>query len=92
MKIARSLQSVTTLTVFDLQNSNISYEAADDIATVLTHNTQLQQLYLGRNHLQTEVAIKIAKVLLGVTTLTVFDIESSNINDKNADSIAAIIN
>ena len=53
------------------QNNNIGVEAADDIATVLSHNTKLQQLYLGGNSLQTEGAIKIARGLQNTSTLTI---------------------
>ena len=42
IKIARGLQNTSTLTILDISNNNIGVEAADDIATVLSHNTKLQ--------------------------------------------------
>ena len=44
IKIAKALQNTTHLTIFDMRYNNINDEAADDIATVLSHNTKLQQL------------------------------------------------
>ena len=79
--------------MFGIQNNNISDESADDIATVLSHNAQLQVLRLGENHLQTEGAIKIVKglQLQGVNTLTLFDVNSNNISGETADEIAAVL-
>jgi len=46
IKITKALQNTVTLISFGLSNNNISEEAADEIAAVLSHNTKLQELYL----------------------------------------------
>ena len=47
IKIANSLLNASNLMILNISNNNISEEAADDIADVLSHNTKLQELYLG---------------------------------------------
>ena len=44
-------------------------EAADDIATVLSYNTQLQELHLHNNNIQARGAITITKALINTSTL-----------------------
>ena len=73
-----------------LSNCNID-GSTDDIASVLSYNTKLQELYLNENNLQTDGAIKIAKSLQNTTTLTVFDISNNNIGKEAADDIAVVL-
>jgi len=89
IKIIKGLQNIFTLTVFAMENNNISDEAADDIAAVLSHNTKLKELYLGGNTFKTTGAVKIMKSLQNTSTLTVFDMCNNNISDEVADIIAA---
>ena len=46
IKIAKALQNISTLTAFRIDSNNVGEEAADDIATVLSNNTQLQMVDL----------------------------------------------
>ncbi|XP_065918812.1 protein NLRC3-like [Dysidea avara] len=73
-----------------LSNCNID-GSTDDIASVLSYNTKLLELYLNENNLQTDGAIKIAKSLQNTTTLTVFDISNNNIGKEAADDIAVVL-
>ena len=41
IKIAKALQNISTLTALGIYSNNVGEEAADDIATVLSNNTQL---------------------------------------------------
>ena len=53
MKIAKALQNISTLTKFYINDNDITDEAADDIATVIScNNIQLQEFDHGGNHLQ----------------------------------------
>ena len=58
-----------TLVAFNLDNNNNSGTATDDIATVLSHNTQLYMLNLGNNNLQPAGIIKITRALQNTLTL-----------------------
>ena len=70
-KILKALQRTLYLNAVGIANNNISKEAADDIATVLSHNTQLQKLYLGENNLKSSGVIKIARGLQNSYDLTI---------------------
>ena len=91
IKIANSLQNISHLTVFDMQNNHFTKEAAESISAVLFHNTKLQQLWIGGNDIQTEGAIKVAKSLRRTTHLTVFDMQNNNITKEAADDIATVL-
>ena len=57
------LQNTSHLTVFNFDHNSLSEEAADHIASILSHNTKLQKLYLGRalNNLQARGAVTTTK-------------------------------
>ena len=63
IKIAKALQNISTLKVFDISNNTVGEEAADDIAAILCHNTGLQKVHLGGNNLQSAGTMKIVKGL-----------------------------
>ena len=88
MKIAKGLQNTSSLTILNITNNNISEEAADDMAAVLSHNTKLQELYVGENNLQASGAMKIAKGLQNTSSLTILNISN---NEEAVDDIAAVL-
>ena len=90
-KILKSLHKIYALKNLDLNHSNITEEAANVIATVFSINTDLQELNLGGNDLQKLGAIKIAKGLQKISSLTKLYIDHNNITDEAADDIAAAI-
>ena len=90
MKVANGLQNVVHLRIFSMFKNYIS-EAVRDIATVLCHNTELQELDLGKNDLQSAGAIMIAKGLQNVFHLTVLSICNNNINQEGAGSIGTVL-
>ena len=59
----KASQRIYTLKKLYLNNNNITEEAADDIATVISCNIHLQELKLGNNNLQTSGIIKVARSL-----------------------------
>ena len=74
-----------------MSSISINKEAADDIATVLSHNTKLQVLYLANSDLETSGVIKIAKGLHNASSLIVINISNNSINEEAADDIAAVL-
>ena len=86
-----TLDNITTLNIIEITNFDITDEIASDLANVLYHNTELQELHMNGNNLQPVNAIKIAKVLQDISMLRVFSIYNNNINDEAADDIAAVI-
>ena len=91
LKIQKSLQDVSDLTVFSLPNSNIDCVSADGIAKILSSNKKLQELYLSGNNLLAQGITKITRVLHNISSLTVFDISNNKISDKAADDIAVLL-
>ena len=91
VKIMQVLQSIFTINKLYVININITEEAADDFAAALAFNTQLQELDISRNNLQTQGTIKIAKAIQGIFTLKILRISNNNIADDAADSIAAAL-
>ena len=63
IRILKVLQYSSNLKVFSNSNNGVSEEGADDIATVLSHNTNFRKLYLGTNNFKTVGMIKVLKGL-----------------------------
>ena len=90
IKIAKALQQTSTLQQFYINNI-ITDETVDDIAAIIYSNTQLKEFRFSKNNLQSTGAIKIAKALQYVSTLTKLNIIDNCITDEAADDIAATI-
>ena len=91
IKIAESLQKISSLTKFYINHNGITHEAADDIAAVISRNTSLQEIDVSENNLQTIGAKKIAKALGSISALEKLNLSNNNITDEAADDIAAAI-
>jgi len=90
-EIKEVLENFSALIEFSVENCKITDKAADVIAAVLSHNTELQSLQLYKNNLQIAGIIKITKGLKNTTKLISFSMENNNINDKAADGIASVL-
>ena len=82
IKIAKALQSISSLTELNISNNNIDKEAADNIAIFLSHNTKLTELYLNNNNLQTAGVIRIAVALINTVTLVKCNMSGNNTEDE----------
>ena len=89
-EIAKSFQSVFTLTKLNISKNNIIDDAADDIAVALSCNVQLQELDISINNLQTPGTVKIAKALQQISTLQKLYINDNFITASASDDIAAV--
>ena len=79
-----------SLKVFSMGCNKIDSGAAEDVAVLLSHSTNLQELDLSNSDLQSEGTLKIANALLKISSLRVFNIEKCNINNEAADIIAVV--
>ena len=70
IKIIKILQNISTLTKLSISSSNVTNEAVDFLAAVIYRNIKLQEFDISKNNLQSKGAIKIAKALQNVSTLT----------------------
>ena len=89
--ICRGLQQVSTLTKLYLSNNDICDEAADNMASVLSHNKQLKVLHLDGNSFQENGIRKIASALKHTSTISALHIGNNNISNEAVDDIADII-
>ena len=88
IKIAKALQNISTLTIFGINNNNVDEKAADDIAAVLSRNSQLQGLNFGYNSFKSAGMIKIAKAL---QNMSIFSISNNDVDEQAADDIAKVL-
>ena len=93
VKIAEGLKNTSLLKVFDISCNNIDDQAADCIANILSHNTNLQDLCLDGNKLGIEgtLPVVIAEKLKSMETLTHLSLCNNNITHEASDDIAAVI-
>ena len=61
--ISKALQKISTLTKLYISKNKITDKAADDIAAVISCNTQFQKLNISDNDLQTTSIVTISKAL-----------------------------
>ena len=91
IKVAKSLQKISTLTKLYIDNNKITNEAADYIADVISCNSHIQELDIGSNNLQTQGATIILKSLQKISSLTALCINYNIIAKEVADDIAAVV-
>jgi len=91
IKIAEGLTNICSLRLLDISCNKINHQAANDIANILSKNTNLQELYLGGNNLQSPGAIIISRKLRNIVTLTHLNMCNNNINHDASDNIAAVL-
>ena len=89
-KIAQSLCKHTKLKMINLRSNNITEKAAEALASIISSNTGLEQLYLGNNTIQLGV-IKLAKALKKLSSLKVLDLGNNNVPEEAGDELAAAI-
>ena len=90
-KIFKGLRNISNLRKICIRGNNITDEAADDIADVLSQNTKLKEIDIGSNNLQTTSAIKIFQGIMHIFTLTKFDIAYNMITNEATAYIMSIL-
>ena len=88
--IMRGLQSLFTLKKLNISRNNITDDVTNDLAIALSCNTQLQELDISLNSLQTPGFIKITKALQQISTLKKLYINHNYITSSASNDIAAI--
>ena len=90
LTLARSLHSINTLKLLNLNNTSLTEEAADAIALAISSNHGLEQLYLGNNKLRAG-GIKIARALKSISTLQILDLNDNHMPVEVALELASAI-
>ena len=89
--IIKIFKNITQLSMnkLNISHNNINDEAADYIANFLSNSTELHELDLSYNHLQTAGIIKICRT--NISKLVKFNISNNNITAEATDNIAAFL-
>ena len=90
IKIGKNLQDISSLKVLDLQNNFITEEAGEVLASIISSNTKLEELYLGNNHLQAGI-IQVFTELKKISSLRMLDLENNGMSKEVATELAAAI-
>ena len=90
IKIAQSLCKHTKLKMVNLQSNNITEKSAEALASIISSNTGLEELYLGYSTIQLGV-ITISTALKNISSLKVLDLDNNNIPEEAADELSAAI-
>ena len=88
IKVCKALKSCKSLLRFSIENNDIGDKAADDIAAVLSNNSELEQLWIGSNYFSSAGISKIMKPLETITTLKVLDLSHIKISVETAYDVA----
>ena len=88
--IAKSLTHLSTLKILSFHNNHITAEGADGIASIVSCNYGLTDIYLGKNKLE-EGAIKVAKALKHLSMLRLLDLNDNSIPTVVANELASAI-
>ena len=88
--IAQRLNCISTLRILNFQQNQITDSAANALASIISNNTGLQKLCLGRNLLNIGVK-KIATALANISSLTMLDLNSNLLSEETVNDLAASI-
>jgi len=89
--VTKAMEKISMLQELHMNESNITEEVVNNIATVVSQNNKLRVLCLNGNSLYSRGAINIAKGLLNINTLQNLEIGNNNITKEAADNLAAIL-
>ena len=90
IKVCKALKRCKSLLRFSIENNNIDDEAADDIATVLFDNNEIEQVWIGSNCFSEYGIVKIVKPLEMISTLKVFDFSHTTLSKETVCSIEKV--
>ena len=88
--ILQSLSTISALKLLNMNNNQITEEAGEALASVILHNTGLEELHLSNNNLGDGILI-VAKALQHITSLRSLDLGDNNIPEKASCEIALAV-
>ena len=89
-KLLQHISTITTLRKLNVRGNKLTEENSPALMSVITNNTELEELYLSNNQLQSAV-IELAKALQKISSLKVLDLNYNNIPEQAADELSAAI-
>ena len=88
--ILQSLSNITTLKYLNIKNNQITEEAGEALASVVMHNTRLEELHVSGNNLGKGM-LTVAKALQHISSLRSLDLGNNNISEEVAGELALAI-
>ena len=88
-KVTNALKSLSNLTILGF-NNKITEDIADDIAEVISNNSELEYLWITNND-QEQWILTLLKILQRISTLKRLNLSSNCITDETADDLARVI-
>ena len=85
------MRNASNLIALNVSHNMITNEVAESLATVLSHNDNLQVLYLSSNCLRSQGCIEVFNGLKNTLDLRNLDISYNKITAEAANSIAAVV-
>ena len=91
IKVAKALQSISSLYKLNIECNKISDEAADDIVAVILNNSKLQKLDISSNAFHTIGIWKIANSLCNSSSISELYMAGNNIAEGAVDEVTFIL-
>ena len=88
--VLQALKENSKVKVLDLNSNNMTGKAAEDLASVIRNNSNLEQLHLANNNLKTS-SILILQTLKEICRVTVLDLNGNNMTGEAAENLASVI-
>ena len=90
IEILQCLTTINTLKVLNIDNNLMGEKAGEALASVILHNTELQQLYIGNNNLR-EGTLEVAQALQHIISLESINLGSNNMPKQASCELALAI-
>ena len=92
INIFKGMKNISSLVTINLSNNNnITDKATEKLATVLLHNTSLQNLDLSYNDLSTSDAVNIFKGMKNISSLVTINLSNNNITNEATQDLATVL-
>ena len=88
--ILKSLSSITTLKVLNMDNNQIGEKGGEALVSVIKNNNGVKELRFSNNNLQRSI-IQMSQALLSVSTLESLDLSNNNLPREIGSELAAAI-
>ena len=88
--VLQSLSTISTLRFLNLNDNQIPEEAGEALASVILHNTGLEELHLSDNNLSKGI-LKVLKALQHITSLKTLNLEKVGITKEASSELALAI-
>ena len=91
LRVLKGMKNISSLVKINVSHNEIIDEAADELASVLLHNTLLQELDLSYNSLSKLDSLRIFTGMKNISSLVKINVSHNEIIDEAADELANVL-